>query len=312
MKMSEMQKVAFSQILSWLCQREGVINGRKIEGSKLKASKISPEDIQEAICGKKEFTSLSLERLVRLLTLDDDEFEALKAAWNNGEVFITIDLIERIRGNGNGGKPAAKPTEAMEPEILSLGDFLRRYRQKKGLTQADVSKKTGIITLYISSLESDKYKSFSADTMQRLIDKLAASIKFSSDAEKRSFLQAASRAMSAKRSQPNKRAKKIEDVAAKKEVGASRKLAPEKATLADSIPDETPIASPVVVTVLSSDDTKLGAVTQSSNDGLKETRKALGRFLEVFIQEKGGDAPATARFLDDLKNCKGILVICTR
>jgi len=58
----------------------------------------------------------------------------------------------------------------------TLGQFIKRIRMEKGLSQADLEKKVGLPATYVSKLENDNFKSIKEKTLESLAEGLGVAV----------------------------------------------------------------------------------------------------------------------------------------
>jgi transcriptional regulator with XRE-family HTH domain len=78
--------------------------------------------------------------------------------WETGITSPSRDMVENISAV-LGIRP---------PEVIELGEWLRKSREKKGLTQSELAKQAGISQLAISFIETGKTESPQQATIERL------------------------------------------------------------------------------------------------------------------------------------------------
>lgn len=99
-------------------------------------------------------------------------------SWNDTRIIFWDEIYRAIKKNPN-FKGLREPKERplrVDPEIKIICDQIKDTRQKSGLTQRDLAKKSGLSQQSISFLEQG-YVNISLGTLKRITDALNLKIK---------------------------------------------------------------------------------------------------------------------------------------
>lgn len=66
----------------------------------------------------------------------------------------------------------------IKQEVLRMGNKLRASREKKGMTQEMLAKKSGVSRATISALENGKATCVKTDTLTKLADAIGAKVSY--------------------------------------------------------------------------------------------------------------------------------------